>query len=613
MDNVIKLLPESIANQIAAGEVVQRPASVVKELLENSIDAGADEISLHIREAGKSFIQVTDNGCGMSETDARMCFERHATSKITSAQDLYKLRTLGFRGEALASIASVASVELKTRRKQDALGTFVRVEGGKVVVHEPIACSEGTSVTVKNLFFNIPVRKNFLKSNNVEYRYILEEFFHVALPYPDIRFVMSSAGQEVFHLLKSSLRQRITSLFGKRYEKYLLPVEEETSVVKISGFIGKPEASRKTRGDQYIFVNKRFIRNSFFNHAVKSAYENLIPSENFPFYVLFLEIDPSKIDVNVHPTKTEVKFEDEKVIYAILKAVVKKSLGQFHLGQNIDFEHEAFLNQLHKEKLEWEENRNKIKVDKPEKLASPKIPTLKANEKDWQELLKILNQEKNTASSENETIDKAEFIPELGLNSSEQSHDESPLENKVIQIHNKYIITPVKSGIMVIHQQYAHQRILFEDFLKKCKNKTVSAQKLMFPENLNFNKKELSIIKEIYSILKENGFEVEFYDDHTLKVAAAPAQFNTHQLKELFDAILEDYHMGNENFKEVMQEKIAVQYSINNAIKAGSSLQKEEIINMVDQLFACENPYYSPLGKPVFFKINEEELDKKFS
>jgi len=606
MSDIINLLPESVANQIAAGEVVQRPASVVKELLENSLDAGSTTIKLMIKEAGKLLIQVSDDGKGMSERDARMCFERHATSKIAKAEDLYNIKSMGFRGEALASIASVATVELRTKQKDDIAGTLVIIEGGEMKVHEPCSCNNGTLITVKNLFFNIPVRKNFLKSNQVEYKQIVDEFFHVVIPNPHIRFIMSSEKTEIFHLIKSSLKSRIVSLFGKRLENQLISVQEETPLLKIHGFCGKPEAAKKSRGEQFFFVNNRFIRSSFFNHAVFSAYESMIPADNFPFYVLFLEIPYNKVDINVHPTKTEVKFQDEKDLYHIIKASVKKSLGQVHLAPKLDFEHESFLNNLKKIESNKISEDLKLKVSvgsenlhlKQDKISSSPKNSVGKNE--WKQLYEIL--EKHT---------KTETQPEEKQLSFPETDIEIP-ENKFIQLHHKYIFTTIHSGFLVVHQQHAHQRIIYEEMLNAVNKDANPTQKQIFPESIEFSENEFSVFLEIKEKMEFLGFSFDTIGKRCISVNGVPAGFKIVNAKEYLDSVIDEYLNSFTTQDKDINENLAKAIAIKTSIKSGDSLTKEEMSMLIDKLFACENPYYSPKGKPVFMKVDKAELDKKF-
>lgn len=605
MADIINLLSDSIANQIAAGEVVQRPASVVKELLENSIDSGAQQIKLILKESGKSLIQITDDGCGMSETDARMSFERHATSKIKKATDLFNIQTMGFRGEALASIASVSKIELKTKRIEDEIGTKIVIEGGKLITHEPNACTSGTTISVKNLFYNIPVRKNFLKSNNVEYKYIISEFMHISLAKPEIKMLMTNEGRDIYHLNKGHLKKRITSLFGNRIEKQLVPLNEETPIVKIKGFIGKPERAKKSRGDQFLFVNGRFIKNPYFNHAIFNAYDNLLPDDSFPFYILFLEIPSKRIDINVHPTKTEVKFEDDKAIYSILRASIQKSLNEHHVAPSLDFEQEAFYNLLSREERDNKKEDSKIKIsfgqDSNVSKKSSQVQ-VKASENDWKELLSVLKLEKN----ESPKIKEEEI--KFDLKNEVISKD----DKKVIQIHNRYIFTPIHSGMMLIHQQYAHQRILFEEYLKNLKKDKIPIQKQMFPEILEFNELDFQMVTELKDDLEKAGISLEKFGEREFVINGIPANMKTDDSKAFVESVLDNYKNNLGNTQIDTKTKLVKSLAINAAIKTGKKLSTDEMLLIIDKLFACENPYYSPNGKPVFLKIEQDEIDRKF-
>ena len=610
MADIIHLLPESVANQIAAGEVVQRPASVVKELLENSIDSGARTIKLMIRDAGKTLIQVVDDGCGMSETDARMCFERHATSKIFKAEDLFNIRTFGFRGEALASIASVSSVELKTKRREDEMGTQIIIDGSELKLHEPCACPEGTSISVKNLFFNIPVRKNFLKSDSIEFRHILDTFTWVAMANNELKFIFTNEKTEIYHLNSGSLRQRIIGLFGKKHDSIIVPVEEDTPLVKIRGFIGKPEHAKKTKGEQYIFVNKRFVRNAYFNHAIISAYENLLPAESFPFYTLFLDIPSEKIDVNVHPTKTEVKFEDEKAIYLFLRTAVRKSLSQYHVAPSLDFEQEAFNNRMSAPGRQ-DNNNLRIGVGGKEGFIPERFPTKlpsKSHDNDWEELYRVLKQKAPEGFSNKESDPDEIFFPETG-----QPVEELQQSQKMLQIGSKYILTTLHSGIMIIHQQYAHQRILFEEFLQKLDNRAPASQKQLFPEALEFSQHDMAVFADLLPDLEALGFILEPFGKRAYLISGIPVGLSIDQPKEFMEKLMEEYknNLGNKGVpkKEVLAAAMAAQYSV----KAGQQLSGEEMTLIIDKLFACTNPYFSPSGKAVLLKIDLTELDRKFS
>ena len=494
MPDIIQLLPDSVANQIAAGEVVQRPASAVKELIENAIDAGADKIQLILKDAGKSLIQVIDNGCGMSLTDARMCFERHATSKIKKAEDLFAIRTMGFRGEAMASIAAIAQVELKTRRHGDELGTCLFIEGSEVLRQEACSANTGTSICVKNLFYNTPARRNFLKSNPVEMRHIIDEFYRVALANPQIFISLHHDGQEVYHLPGSNLKQRIVHLFGSSYNERLVPVTEDTSVIKLHGFVGKPEYARRTRGEQFFFVNNRFIKDAYLNHAVLMAFKELLPEDTYPLYVLYIDIDPSKIDINVHPTKTEIKYQDEQTIYAIIRSSVKRSLGRYNITPSLDFDQENSIGHL-------------VTPKPPEEIVAPSITfnpdfnPFNTGNKTEREIPFLRNAGDQPRSS---PIPRNwDTLYEISKKDNPVQHDlhaektveaddqevSKPSERQLFQIQNRFILSQIKSGFMLISQQAAHERILYERFLQQLQNHSGVSQQSLFPQSVTLKRR----------------------------------------------------------------------------------------------------------------------------
>ena len=601
MPDVIKLLPENIANQIAAGEVVQRPASVVKELLENSVDAGSTNIQLIIKNAGKTLVQVVDNGCGMSETDARMSFERHATSKIQNLGDLYQIHTLGFRGEALASIAAVAEVELKTKRTIDETGTSIVANNSEIIRQESCSSPDGTSISVKNLFYNVPARKNFLKSNSIELRHIGDEFIRVALANPGIHFTMFNENEEVYHLRPGSLHQRIVSLFGRKYDEILVPIEEKTDIITIKGFIGKPDAARKVRGDQYFFANNRFIKNAYLNHAVSGAYEELLASDAYPFYAIFMELDPSRIDINVHPTKTEIKFEDEKMIYAIMRSAVRKSLNQYHIAPGLSFEDEMSI----RIQEPGFQNRESIKTSSQSTGFSQASTgdflnnTQKASPEQWNELYKILE------NAETSTHEKSQDVEELeGMDGTEQK--------PVIQLHLKYIVTSIRSGMIVVHQQLAHERILYERYLEAMDAPGNYSQKLLFPEVLELSPSDYALISEIHSEISSLGFELEPFGKNAYMINGIPADLPDSGSKNILEKIIEDYKSTEGAEKYSKSEKLALAFAKNTAVKIGRPLAYEEMTRLIDELFACKTPYFSPEGRPALITISSDELDKKF-
>ncbi|WP_306639919.1 DNA mismatch repair endonuclease MutL [Sanyastnella coralliicola] len=609
MSDIIQLLPDFVANQIAAGEVIQRPASVVKELLENAIDAGAGKIQLIIKDAGRTLIQVTDDGCGMSPADARLCFERHATSKIADSQDLFKIRTKGFRGEALASIASVAQVEMKTRQHDQDLGTKVRIEGADVSECEPCQATEGTSFMVRNLFYNVPARRQFLKSDQVETRHIMDEFQRVALAHPDVAMSMHHNGTEVYHLTTGTPRQRVVGLFGNKYDERIIPVSEATDVVSINGFAGKPEFSRKTRGEQFLFVNNRFIKHHRFHHAVVSAMEGLIPHGNHPMYVIYLDIDPSYVDVNIHPTKTEVKFRDEQAIYLILRSAIKKSLGQFQVAPTLDFEAESSLNipPLDKNRPiavpqinvdpEYNPFRNDQKRSVPG-MAGRKSTFDRQASKEWKEFYQILKQDREEEPAQLSTgLEDTSHKPEVGAS--------------VFQVGRNYIVAPIKSGLMVIDQQQAHQRILYEEFMNQDGQHQQHAQQLLYPQNLQLSPGDHALIVSHLEDLKGMGFDVEEFGANDLIVRGLPADSRQQDAGQLVDLIVNALKEGGEH-ERPGQHALAMGLARGASIRSGQVLQLAEMRELIDRLFACEVPYYGPTGRQAIVTFTPDDLSSKF-
>lgn len=609
MTDIIHLLPDAVANQIAAGEVVQRPASAVKELLENSIDAGADKIQLVVKDAGKALIQIIDNGCGMSVTDARMCFERHATSKVKKAEDLFAIRTMGFRGEAMASIAAISQVEMKTRRHEDEIGTCISIEGAQVTNQEPVATSPGTQISIKNLFFNTPARRNFLKSNPVEMRHILDEFQRVALAHPGVFFSLHHDGTEIFNLPKGNLKQRIVHLFGNNYNERLVPVEEETTIINLKGYIGKPAFAKKTRGEQFFFVNNRFIKDPYLNHAVSSAFEDLLPDDSYPLYVLFIEIDPSKIDVNVHPTKTEIKYLDEKSIYAIMKSAVKRSIGRYNISPTLDFDQETgFSNMITHKAVEdivppsinFNPDFNPFASDSSSTsgyASSPRNYEAKPSAKNWGSLYEITEQP---------------MVEQTSIYA-----DETVLETKqkqYMQLHNRYIVSQIKSGLMVIDQQMAHERILYERFLVHLDDRKGASQQSLFPQTITLNANDFELAKSLLDDIKSLGFDVREFGKNTLVVEGVPVDLGSSNINEtqLFEQLIEGFKNSQQELKLSKRDSLARSLAKNSAIKAGTSLGQEEMNTLIDELFACKTPNFSVSGKPIIQTITLAELDKKF-
>jgi len=610
MGDIIQLLPESVANQIAAGEVVQRPASAVKELLENAVDAGATEIRLIIREAGKALIQVIDNGCGMSERDARLCFERHATSKIRTTNDLLAIRTFGFRGEALASIASVAQVDLKSRRMDDELGSAIQIEGTQLISNQAVNCPPGTSVSVKNLFFNVPARRNFLKSNTQEFKYIMDELYRVALAQPDIQFFVYNQDKLLHQLPSGSLKQRIVSLFGAAYNQRLLPVEQTSTLVNITGYIGKPEAARKTRGEQYLFVNGRYIKSSYLNHAVDQAYQNLIPNDAYPTYFLYLELDPRIIDVNIHPTKTEVNFQDARSIYAILTVSVKQSIGKFTLTPTLDFDQEPSM------------NLPPLPPDHPIKPPTIKIdPEYNPFEKKQLSQLEFSYRKPSGDSSWEKLYDPLRNFHPVDENpavfsqtdalAAEYTAEQASL-GKVHQIEPGYLITGTSQGIVVIDQRHAHERILYEQFLINRDDKAASSQKLLLPQMIQLSPGDAEFLKELQSLLEQSGFEISEFGLNEFVVQATPPGIEPSQLQGLIESFIERYKSETDGFKTQGDRELAKALASKLAIKADDLLQPKEAEALVNQLFNCETPDFSPDGKPTMVLLGYPELAKKF-
>src|SRR3954470_19385881 len=589
MSDIIQLLPDSVANQIAAGEGVQRPASAVKELVENAIDAGADKIQLILKDAGKSLIQVIDNGCGMSLTDARMCFERHATSKIRKAEDLFAIRTMGFRGEAMASIAAIAQVELKTRRHEDELGTCITIEGSEVLSQEACSANTGSSISVKNLFYNTPARRNFLKSNPVEMRHIIDEFQRIALANPQIFFTLHHDGQEVYHLPSAQLKQRIVHLFGNNYNQRLVPVEEDTTIIKLHGFVGKPEFARKTRGEQFFFVNNRFIRDAYLNHAVLTAFEELLPDDTFPMYVLFIDIDPSKIDINVHPTKTEIKYQDERSIYAIIRSAVKRSLGRYNITPSLDFDQENSIEHLITPKP-FEEIVAPVIAFNPDfnpfadKKTDRELPFLRNTgesrnqspiPKNWDTLYEISKRE--TTIQQDLHVEKLIAVDEQEISKSS--------ERQFFQVHNRFIMSQIKSGFMLINQQAAHERILYERFLQQLETHSGVSQQSLFPQSVTLNGADFELLRELLPDIRALGFDIREFGKNTVVVEGIPAELSNVDEHQLLEHLLEGFKNNMAILKVDKRDNLARSLARNAAIKTGTKLSLEEMNQLIDQLF----------------------------
>ena len=630
MLDIIQLLPDSIANQIAAGEVVQRPASVVKELLENSIDAGATTIQLIVREAGKTLIQVIDDGLGMSETDARMCFERHATSKIRTSEDLFKIRTMGFRGEAMASIAAVAQVEMRSRRTVDELGILIKIEASEVKVQEAVATEKGTSIQVKNLFYNVPARRNFLKSNPVEMRHIIDEFQRVSLSNSEITFALYHNDSEIYNLPAGKLSRRIVDLFGKNYREQLASCEEETSFVSVRGYVGKPEFSKKTRGEQFFFANNRYIKNGYLNHAVMSAFEGLVPEGTHPFYVLFIEIDPIHIDINVHPTKTEIKFDDERTVYAIVQAAVRKSMSQHNLTPSLDFETDVnytnnifnFGNSPFQTQQESADAFNSVVGAST--YARPEVPEReRTNLTNWNKLYEGLGKNIDDFDRKESSQSNFDFGKDFQLttikskandflqNRPQRGNQDS--ESTTFQIHNQYIISQVKSGMLLIDQRAAYERILYEKFSQHLQKHNGASQQLLFPTTVRLTPADFHLVVEIQDEIRNLGFVLNVTGHDTFVVNGIPADSPEENEQAMIEGILEQFKQNEANLHLDKSENVARSMAKRSAGRFGNhSLTVLEMNMLVEQLFASSNPSYTPGGESTMKIVSLEEMAALF-
>ncbi len=606
MPDIIKLLPDSVANQIAAGEVIQRPASLVKELMENSVDAGGSTIKVIIKDAGSSLVQVTDDGTGMSETDCRLSFERHATSKIILADDLFSINTKGFRGEALASIAAVAMVEVRTCLHDSDLGTTIKINGSKIELQEPFSCPPGTNIMVKNLFYNVPARRKFLKSEATEMRHIINEFQRVALAHPDIRFSLHHNGKEIFNLPAATGKQRLIDVFGKSMNQNLVNLKTDTTVVKINGFIGKPEHARKTFGEQFFFINRRYMRHSYLHKAVMEAYENILSAEAIPSYFIYLEADPATIDVNIHPTKTEIKFENERIIWQILHAAVRESLGKFNIIPSLDFNNEGIID-IPPAGKEISAGMPEIEIDRdynPFREEDRYNEAKRAFEKErdsnlagWNKLYPGMGNDADT--------DPGRHKQEDDIRSAVKGPD------KIFQLRNKYIICSVKSGIMVIDQKRAHERILFDKFLDILQSEKAVSQKSLFPQTMELDQADIALISEIEEEISSCGFDIRYLGNNTISINSRPAFAMNEDPREMIEIILEEYKTTERVNEKKNTEKIAKCMARASAVPYGKELGPEEIRELIDKLFQCTNPNYSPAGKPVISIITLEEIEKR--
>lgn len=617
MSDRIQLLPDNIANQIAAGEVIQRPSSAVKELLENAIDAGATQIKLIVADAGKQLVQVIDNGSGMSETDARMSFERHATSKISNIDDLFRIRTMGFRGEALASIAAVAQVELKSRRAEDETGTYIEIENSHVKKQEPVAFPVGTSIAMKNVFFNVPARRNFLKSNAVEMRHITDEFIRVAMAFPHISFSLTANGQEIYHVEGGSLKQRIVHLLGSPYAARLVNVQEHTDYLNIYGFAGKPDAAKKTRGDQYFFVNNRFIRSAYLNHAVMSAYQQMIPADSFPMYALFIDLDPAQIDINVHPTKQEIKFEDEKIIYAFVQAAVKHALAQFSIMPALDFDLDPSIQKLDAvEKPFTEEKKVHTAASSLYNTFTQKnqahLIESKSELKHWKDFFPEVDK---AGTDQNVVAGKFEYEQQGSAigHAAGAGQQLQLLENTdMLQLHAAYIAASTNQGFVLIHQQAAHERILYERYIAAGRDKPVATQRSLFPLTVPLSTPDAVLLQELLPDLRLLGYEIEPFGKDTFIVQGTPADVEQGNEKAAIEQILEQYKHFNSEVKFSRREKLVRSIAWQQSIKPGRHLAQKEMKALAEDLFACAQPNITASGNPTYIAFKKDYIERMF-
>ncbi|MCB0480335.1 MAG: DNA mismatch repair endonuclease MutL [Flavobacteriales bacterium] len=613
MNDVIRLLPDSVANQIAAGEVVQRPASVVKELMENSIDAGARLIELVVKDGGRTLIQVVDNGTGMSTTDARLSLERHATSKIRKTDDLFHITTMGFRGEAIASIVAIAQCELKTKLEDEDLGTRIVVEGSIVKKQENCNCPKGTSISVKNLFFNVPARRKFLKSNTLENKHIIDQFERVALINPHVGFILIMDDTSVFHLESGTLRQRIVAIFGKKMNDRLVPVFEESNIINLGGFIGKPESSKKTRGEQYLFVNGRFVKSNYLHHAVQAAYDGLIPNGCHPSYFLTLDCAPAFIDINIHPTKTEIKFEDERSVYAILFSTIKKALGEHNIVPSLDFERETVFDSIDANQTPVEPiisvNKdfnpfNNTQRSQEGNVIRPSKHFMDGYQSFFSTESKTFDFETNGSGSQVEQKRQATTV--------DSEEGEETLGTKYMQLHNKYIVSSIKSGMIVIDQQRAHERILFEQYLNAMNDQLPFSQQSLFPTTVEVNAQDSALINELLAQFKSLGFDMEEFGKNSFIVRGVPMGSEQIEVQQLIESMLQDFKENHQELGIDKQESLALSLATKNCIKSGRKMKHAEISDLVDRLFACNSPYITPRGKAIICSYGLDELTKQF-
>lgn len=622
MSDTIHLLPDHIANQIAAGEVIQRPASAVKELMENAVDAGATQIKLIVNDAGKALIQVIDNGKGMSITDAQNAFARHATSKISTIEDLFQIRTMGFRGEALASIAAVAQVSLKTKRAEDEVGTLVEIENSKVTNCSAVAQETGTSISMKNLFFNVPARRNFLKSNAAELKHIIEEFTRVALSFPEIFFSLTSNGQDVYHWEGGSFKQRAIQVLGNNYQTKLVSVGEQTDYLTVSGFVGKPETARKTRSDQYFFVNRRFIKSAYLHHAVANAFEGLLSKDSYPSYIIYIDVDPSQIDINVHPTKQEIKFEDDKIIYAFVQAAVKHALAQFSIAPSLDFSLDADIQQLDAIQKPFTTDKiqtatsNSLYAGFTQKNQAHFIPkSSNAGDTDWKSFFTNIPGTSNESSeiSEDALPNESYIVKPSSMGLYKEDEGLSVIEDALLlQLHNTYIIAPTQSGCIILHQQLAHERVLYEKY-QKASSHPHATQKSLFPVVLELSPSDAILLDEMLEDLSIIGYEIESFGSNSFIIQGIPADVLSGNEKNAIELLLEQFKHFTGEVKYSKREKLIRCMSRQMAIKAGQSLSQKEMHSIIQSLSECDIPNVTASGAPTYIEFKESYLDGLFS
>ncbi|MFO7823597.1 MAG: DNA mismatch repair endonuclease MutL [Cyclobacterium sp.] len=611
MDDLIQLLPDAIANQIAAGEVVQRPSSALKELLENAIDAGAKNIQVVVRDGGKTLIQVIDDGWGMSLTDARMCFERHATSKIRKSEDLFNIRTHGFRGEAMASIAAVAQVELKTKRTGDELGSLIQIEGSMVKKQEPVVFQDGTSIAVKNLFFNVPARRNFLKSNAVETKHLVEEFQRVALAYPEVAFSFYQNDMELFKLTSGKLSKRIVGIFGKQYRNHLIVCQESSPHIDIKGYVGSPEQAKRTRGEQFFFVNKRYIKSNYLHHALLNAFEALIGTDQHPFYVLFLDIDPKHIDINVHPTKTEIKFDDERTIYGIVRSAVKQALGAHHVVPTIDFSLDVNFTD------NWNNDHDKgQEVSTENNYRTFRGPSsLNKDARGWEQMFQQDHEERAIhfdPEKENQEARHLKTFPSKVNGRDIATEDLSKVPGKTFQIGQAYFVTQTSSGLLIFDQQATHQRILYERYIRQLDQSAGASQQCLFPQNIKLSPADFALVIDLKEELNNLGFQLTVFGQNAILINGVPTDIHIASEKVLFEEMLEQFKHFKHELSLGRKENLARSLAKKTSIKKGDQLKSQEMENLAGQLFACQNPNYSPEGNKTFIKLDLNKIERFF-